>query len=104
MWRTLPTAPRRAALGGACPLLAACCAAARCGGAVPDAPAHKRVSANSRHAAKISSAYLSPCQMSVRAMSRIAAGIACSPDSWQAQATMLDAPLQHRSSSVPNAQ
>ena len=45
MWRTLPTAPRRAALGGACPLLAACCAAARCGGAtVPDAPADKQLS------------------------------------------------------------
>ena len=42
MWRTLPTAPKRAALGGACPLLAACCAAARCGGAGPDAPAYKR--------------------------------------------------------------
>ena len=38
MWRTLPTAPRRAALGG-CPLPAACWAAARCGGAAPEAPA-----------------------------------------------------------------
>lgn len=39
MWRTLPTAPRRPALGRPCPLLAACCAAARCGGAAPDDPA-----------------------------------------------------------------
>jgi hypothetical protein len=38
MWRTLPTAPRRAALGG-CPLPAVCWAAARCGGGAPEVPA-----------------------------------------------------------------